>query len=1264
MDAFGTASSAATLIFQLFMTVKKVRETYHDAPEGVKRQAGELETLHNFIQRVEKNEQLRTPEVERILQRCREEAKKLLEAVEPLRKSFEEPEDDAGGKGGGSVAGKTWKSVKLALYKEKDVMDMFAVLERQKTSLGNEINLAGLNVGISHQNQLASVEQKITRKLDRLTMANNTDFEKCMRDIFVTDPNEDRDRLLSAKGPIAEGTCAWIEESDAYKNWLETESSGLLWISGGPGMGKTMLSIHLSQHIEKHAKAKDPTGLVAFFFCDNKESRRNAAAAVLRGLLYHLLYQDAGLFEHLEKEYTYRGEKIFEDGSFETLWRIFLDVVRDTRIPVIYGLIDALDEIGVKSMKTLVSKIQELYREADEKCRLRLIVVSREYPVYLPERLRLSTRIRLNSEPKVQESIRIYIKGSVTELAEMKGYPPLLQERVESALGDNANGTFLWVSFVLKELDEKTPSEVDESLDNLPSGVDEVYERMLKQVTPERREVVRNILLWATFGMESLSLEDLATVAGVKATRYFDVKQVMREKVGHCGHLLIIVGEKVSLVHQSAKDFLLSRRPNAVEADYFPSLPKEEEVHADMAGVCLDAVIKQHKSQNGQQPTPVLDRWGNLAVSSLPPLLSYSVAYWPEHMRCTDSMAMKNVIHQHREFFDDVDALKDWYLAAGSRQHESRDGHFQFDLLSPIHVAALVGLIPLGQHHLSSVPRTKRSDALNRRAGETTALSIAIDKGYLDMMEFLLKKGAMPTYYALRRALLAAATSSSDEFVTLLIRYGAEPCLLPRSEKIKHPLRYSRAKEQYRPEGVYARKEAENQVFFHFASPLDQAVQDKNAKAVEMLLENSKWAARDLKAIQKAIRDPDRRMWNAIDRCLSEKDGKMLFGNTPPEEPNILWDAVATGDLEMVTHLKRKYKLDLWQLWEGGSCPLSLAAGAGNVEFLDGLIKESREDNTPERLEWLAKDVVRRASLDGFADIVDLMVSKYGADPAGEWMGNVPIHHAADRGRAEVVDRLVGKLHVDPNQRDKEGNTALHLSAFVGSTDTLNVLLGKHHVHPNQTGENGKTALHFAAQSRKKSVEALEILVDKYNVDPKQLDGAGSTALHYAVGWASVEIIKTLIDKYHLDPNQRNWLGDTPIHAAADYGWRDQNVRLLIEKYGVDPKQRNACGDTVGHVYAYHGSDPDQADEFNGFLFNEFGLSRDDQNGFGETAEACFGQLMMPMTGGHAERENISRKKAILDRAKRHWMDEHRDHWTDDSIAMPGPGELVGRFET
>lgn len=104
--------------------------------------------------------------------------------------------------------------------------------------------------------------------------------------ISKTDPYYDKERILEAKGPFLHESFSWILDHEDFKKWRCTKESGVLWVKGDPGKGKTMLLCGIIEDLEKNPGANTNLG---YFFCQATDSRINTATSVVAGLIFSLV---------------------------------------------------------------------------------------------------------------------------------------------------------------------------------------------------------------------------------------------------------------------------------------------------------------------------------------------------------------------------------------------------------------------------------------------------------------------------------------------------------------------------------------------------------------------------------------------------------------------------------------------------------------------------------------------------------------------------------------------------------------------------------------------------------------------------------------------------------------------------------------------------------------------------------------------------------------------------------------------------------------
>jgi nucleoside phosphorylase/ankyrin repeat protein len=598
------------------------------------------------------------------------------------------------------------------------------------------------------------------------------DTVKCLQELFITDPSQDREDILDAKGDICQGTCEWILSTQEFRTWDEN-SPHLLWISAPPGMGKTFLSIFLSKHFESVCKEQINRAAI-FFFCDNKVANRNTAVNILRGLLTQLVSHQKGLVDRIMIEWRQKSSQLFQDSSFNSLWKVFQDMIMASNFHTIYCIIDALDECEDNSLSILLKKFKKLSQSsAVSATKLKLICLSRRFPERIPESLDSFIKVGLDMMTAGKEDVRRFISERISGLSRTKKFTSGMRKRVEEVFQEKSEGTFLWVSFMAQDLEKKPLLDIVPSLDTLPAGLDAVYERILSQIDFNKWEIIRKMLDWILIATRPLRIPELCEAAGVKATDSMCRESVCQELIKACGHLLLVeyhdqetnydigvviwymregryepAGPKtepqiqlmsdqgtffwsnqVTFLHQSAKDYYITiKRKGGPEKSWNLLQSLHESAASQLikyffhiVSLTRDGLVKERNSQR--------------LLSNLP-LSLYASESWYIHFRQLEELT--GVMEDNEDFFSHESKTRTtcgWFSPV--RRHYWGGPDSRIPLL---HMSCVLNLVNLATWCLT---REETFD-LNRAWGpwQETPLHMACSKGHETIINMLLDAGS------------------------------------------------------------------------------------------------------------------------------------------------------------------------------------------------------------------------------------------------------------------------------------------------------------------------------------------------------------------------------------------------------------------------------------------------------------------------------------------------------------------------------------------
>ena len=377
--------------------------------------------------------------------------------------------------------------------------------------------------------------------------------KECLRALFLTDPQEDRERILTKKGQLLWDSYKWILQHHSFLEFRENPQRNLLWIRGDPGKGKTMLISGIIEELEKSEVS------LAYFYCEAMQAAQSTDTAVLRGLIYMLVRQKPMLISHVREVYDIKGEKAFEGlNARVSLQRILTNMIKDANSHGTILVVDALDECTAKDEQHVAQIIVSLSNLVGH---AKWIVSSRNWPEierYLHNAENADTiHLELNRN-SVSKAVLSYIQQKVRDLP--PDYNSTLRTTVENYLIANADNTFLWVALVIKRLAILPAHRGQKELYSFPPGLDALYQRMLEQILgSDEVDCLLQILVTVMIAFRPLKTAELGNL--VESVEGYDESSI-QDAVLSCGSFLTLQGDKVYPLHQSATDFLFLRQNN------------------------------------------------------------------------------------------------------------------------------------------------------------------------------------------------------------------------------------------------------------------------------------------------------------------------------------------------------------------------------------------------------------------------------------------------------------------------------------------------------------------------------------------------------------------------------------------------------------------------------------------------------------------------------------------------------------------------------
>ncbi|KAJ3846033.1 ankyrin repeat-containing domain protein, partial [Lentinula lateritia] len=536
--------------------------------------------------------------------------------------------------------------------------------------------------------------------------------------------------FVTAADNRCSGTGQWIFRVDTYKEWRS--NTGILWIQGPAGSGKTFLITTIIQNLEK-MNQRSPIWYHYFDTRDNTESK-----TTYRGFTLSLVQQMGLSSESIHPALnTLYKSKSFEQLTKEELKSILETMIKDRNDITV--AVDALDECqeadAPKVLNWLAASSNDLW----------IVVTSRLKPELVAQNL---LHIELGGpQSRIAEDIARYIEIRIHFQTQWNS---AISGEIKDTLNKGAHGIFRWVDCQMMELQKCTRNkDVKEVLKTLPATLTETYNQALGRLTEKGRKDAQHLLLWLLYAFEPLTRRKANEIWKIDLSEQkYDPDEMKLQVRKDIPSTFVTVGQDdiIQLAHASVKEYLISYQQFKEISN---SLSFNEHLAHDIMTQTTIIYLMQYEKAS-------FDREG---------LVAYAVKYWLSHASKVEGF--KKLI---------CAMLKN--SVQFSRWEEMYNNYFSFPNKSttgPLYYGALNGLYGASSNLIQSAHNVKQYvDAQGGSFGG--ALQAASLKGHEPIVKLLVQNdadvNAQGGYFG--NALQAASYNGHESVVKLLLKTNAD----------------------------------------------------------------------------------------------------------------------------------------------------------------------------------------------------------------------------------------------------------------------------------------------------------------------------------------------------------------------------------------------------------------------------------------------------------------------------------------------------------
>ena len=629
------------------------------------------------------------------------------------------------------------------------------------------------------------------------------------------------ERALVAR---VQGTCEWILQRPEFQKWMAlapgSSSASILWISGYPGFGKTILAAWLTEYL-RYTKHEE----LSYFFCYFGDEKLRQPLNIVRSWISQLIKTNDKALEIVREMYTGKYHKALKPENIThatelDLWLLFkqLNVGLGSLVFMIDGFDECVKDESDPRNHTLLDARERFLKaleESIEHTNARILIISRE-SADLRSRYRKSLHSQESLLPlwlvyritreDTQNDIGLYTRAIVNDVLHKRTND--LKDDIVVRLVEKCDGMFLYLCRIhprLKSKSTMSAGKLRSIIEDMPRGLDEAYERDLQTICnldSEDRGRALSILRWVLYAVRPLTVRELAEALLISADdeesldkwlpqddlpETWDEEYTDEQIMGLCGSLIDIRDGKagcsienrtVHFVHSSVKEYLLktvgTELPVLVTEYVTDNCRAQEQItKICLRYLCLKDFQQKAHSEMARSRITQFD-----ARIEKYDFLRYAGIYLSTHLYQAQPWS-QCVVNLCNALVDPSESrwltFSEVYGASAEKIFGLFVNHHESRVIDPLCFASLHGMYETIKYLLSC-----GMDVNTTGSPGGTPLKAAALYGHADSVKLLLDHGAdvdRNSWSFPGTALQAAAANGHEGIVNILLDHGANPIM-------------------------------------------------------------------------------------------------------------------------------------------------------------------------------------------------------------------------------------------------------------------------------------------------------------------------------------------------------------------------------------------------------------------------------------------------------------------------------------------------------